>query len=358
MSRGLDPTLNTALEQAAIRPVWIIRLDIVDDPVQVWTGKGDLVVTGSGDTALDGYTFTGMGNIGDIGAMQDTDKGSDSLKLKLPGVQTDEYLLQQVIAIPKVWQFRQAWVWFGLLDSTNNIVINPFRVKTGRLDHMVLSEDGETGTISVVIESHQAFISRALGTAYSEQKEIDPTDTSQDYIHDLANKQPGIGDKAIYSDSGGGCVADDMWLNESIQARRSLKGDLIDLLDETLFGATGNDYSQHTIEEVTHSVQPCFEIETSGGAVLVCSESTPLTLRDGRMILVGECLGEKLATVIDGVFEWQPVVRIEKMTHRSVAHIHVGGRTFAAGKSSNSRIFTHNMAKMRDFDDNVSFERF
>jgi len=192
MSRDLDPTQDTELEQGLIRPAWIIRLDIKDDPVQVWTGVGQLIVSGSGDTALDGFTFEGISDIGEIGAIKDTERGSGALKLKLPAVDIDKILLDQIINVPRIWQFRNAYIWFALLDTANNIIINPFRVKTGRLDSISLTDDGSKGTAETTIESHQAYISRALGASYSEQKEIDATDTSQDFVHDLANKTPGI----------------------------------------------------------------------------------------------------------------------------------------------------------------------
>lgn len=193
MSRNLDPVLEAELAKAHIRPVWIVRLDIDTDPVLLWTGRGDFTPIGTGDTELDGRTFTGIGNIGEVGAIQDTERGSKALSLKLPGVDLTKPILAQVVNDLRLWQFRDAWMWFGLLDTSNNVIVNPFRVKTGRMDTMTLNNTGEKGEIEAIIESHQSFAGRSLGTRYSEQKEIDATDTSQDFIHDLANKQPGIG---------------------------------------------------------------------------------------------------------------------------------------------------------------------
>jgi len=193
MTRGLDPALEAEVQKDIIRPVWIIRLDIKDDPVNIWTGRGDFSPVGTGDADLDGQTFLGSGDILNIGAIQDTEKGSRALSIKLPGVDLSEPLLAQVVNDLRVWQFREAWVWFGLLDPTGTFVINPFRVKTGRMDSMTLENSADSGSIEVIIESHQSFISNALGTRYSEQVTIDPTDISQTFIHDLANKQPGVG---------------------------------------------------------------------------------------------------------------------------------------------------------------------
>lgn len=195
MSRGLDPQLETEFQKQAIRPIWIIRLDIKDDPVLVWTGRGLFSPTGTGDADLDGQVFSGVGNIGEIGAIQDTEKGSKALSIKLPGIDLTLPLLSQVVNDLRTWQFREAWVWFGVLDSSNGVIVNPFRVKTGRMDLMTLENNGANGSIEVIIESHQSFASRALGTKYSEQQEIDPTDISQTFIYDLSNRQPGIGVK-------------------------------------------------------------------------------------------------------------------------------------------------------------------
>lgn len=202
VTRGLDPELNAELEKQVIRPVWIIRLDIKDDPLLVWTGRGSFSPTGTGDPDLDGQIFTGVGDIGEIGAIQDTEKGSKALTLELPGVDLTKPLLAQIVNDLRIWQFREAWIWFGVLDTVNNFVVNPFRVKTGRMDTMTLENNGTEGSIKAVIESHQSFISRALGTRYSEQQDIDPTDISQTFIHDLANKQPGIGVTSSSTDGG------------------------------------------------------------------------------------------------------------------------------------------------------------
>jgi len=204
MSRNLDPTLVAEYDKQTIRPIWIIRLDILNDPVLVWTGRGTFNPVGTGDTALDGQSFLGLGSIGSIDAIQDTDSGSGAVTLTLPGISSSEPLLSQLLTSADIWRFRNAYIWTGLLDESSSIIVNPFRVKTGRMDNMRATDDGTEATIQVTIESHQAFAGQALDTRYSEQKDIDSTDTSQNYIHDLANKRPGIGVATPNTGSGGG----------------------------------------------------------------------------------------------------------------------------------------------------------
>lgn len=197
MTRTLTSGMQTEVAADVIKPVWILRLDIETDPLYVWTGRGNFIPTGTGDTSLDGFTFLGLGNIGNISAIRDTNRGSSAVKVSLPGVDLNDTALKELLTDAKKWQFRQAWVWFGLLNTTYGVVVDPFRVKTGRMDHLSITGSGTSGTVVVEIESNQSFVSEASGTKYSEQKElIDSNDVSQDYTYDLANSNPGIGDKA------------------------------------------------------------------------------------------------------------------------------------------------------------------
>lgn len=195
MPTHLDAATQAAVTAKTIYPAWVIRLDILGDPVQVWTGRGPLTLTGTGDSALDGYTFEGIGLIGEIGEVTDTREGSDTLRLGLPGVDLQDDALRQVVFDQRTWQFRRAWMWIVLLDANGAVVGKPIRVKSGRMDRMNHQEDGGVGKITLEVESHQSYASEALFTRYSENKEIDSTDTSQDYAPDLANKTAGVGVK-------------------------------------------------------------------------------------------------------------------------------------------------------------------
>lgn len=214
MTRGMTSAMDSATE-VHNRPVWIIRLDIETDPVYMWTGRGTYAPAAleTGDPALDGNTFVGLGNIGSISPITDTAKGSDVVRLTLPGVDLQEPLLQEVIFDARKWQYRQAWIWVGFLDVDLDVILSPTRVKTGRMDQMRITGDGREGKVIVDIESHQSNVQRALDSRYSQQKSVEPTDTSQDYIQDLSNKNPGAGVRDSYAiaigignEGGGGAI--------------------------------------------------------------------------------------------------------------------------------------------------------
>lgn len=200
--RSLHPATSTEVGKDALTVVYIVRLDIEDDPILVWTGLGDLSFPpgSTGDGALDGQTFSGITHmVGEVGAAADGKGGSAALELALPGVDLYDEAMRQVVFNRRRWQYRQAWVWMAFLDDDNVVVGRPVRLKTGRMDRMPVEEEGSggQGTVKCRIESAQAYAGEALATRYSETTDLDPTDTSQRYVWQLANMTPALGQSNV-----------------------------------------------------------------------------------------------------------------------------------------------------------------
>lgn len=136
-----------------------------------------------------------------------------------------------------------------------------------------------------------------------------------------------------------GCVADDQWIGDEM-AGAALAGLPILCLDHARDGTI-----EHPIESVEFSLQPCVEIVTASGIRLVASVSTPMTLRDGWLCNITEMQGREVAVLDEGAFRWEPVTSVLSAGVRRVAHIHVGGRTYAAGSVHGRYIFSHNPEK-------------
>lgn len=204
-ARPLEAATAAGLEKPVIPLATIIRLDVVGDPLYTWTGLGDLYFApGSiGDSAIEGITFTGTGAAIDIGVMSEGANGSDVLTLSLAGVDLNEPMMRQIIFNHNRWQFKAAKVWMMLLDpDTNAIAGKPFRIKTGRMDQMPYEEDKKGGIISCKIEGQQSYGKQPLATRYSEQKDINPADVSQDYMYSLANMSAQFGTASALIPSG------------------------------------------------------------------------------------------------------------------------------------------------------------
>lgn len=191
--RNMTAAMDTEAEASVNMPVWFVRLDIETDPLYVWTGQGQHTPAATGDTAFDGFTFEGLGNIGTISPIRDTSKGSGAVKLELPGVDLQDTALDEIVNNARKWQYRKAWIWFGYLNSTLGVVTKPTRLKTGRMDDMLASVKKGTGVVSLTIESHQAHISQAQEIKMIDQKNLDPSDISMDFIVALSNRRGGAG---------------------------------------------------------------------------------------------------------------------------------------------------------------------
>ncbi len=196
MTRPLETLTALAFDKPVLPLAAIISLDIENDPLYCWSGIGDLVFTAAqtGDPSLDGFTFKGTGNLIQISNVSEGVGGSDVLEVALPGVDINEPMLRQLITFRRRWQFRRAVVWLMALDEvTGAIAGKPFRIKTGRMDRMPLSESKGNGVVKCRIEGQQAYGNIPLGTRYSEQRDLNPNDNSQEYVHSLANMKAKIG---------------------------------------------------------------------------------------------------------------------------------------------------------------------
>lgn len=196
-NRTLDSSTKTALLADPTYLIFILRLDIANDPVYIHTGLGPSLTFGAGyDIPLQGFTFLGLGVIGSIDAVNDSTNGSQSLNLVLPGIDTSVDYLHQLINNGDLWQRKLAYLWMATVDSTCALIGKPVRLKSGRIDQltMVIDPTNAKGELTVSLESQQAYSGDALFSRYAEQKDlVDSTDISQDFAAASANAIPGIG---------------------------------------------------------------------------------------------------------------------------------------------------------------------
>lgn len=186
-----DGAVGTALDSRTVDWAWIIRLEVETDPLYAWTGFGDLTFTPgqTGDTKLDGMTFTGITHlVAQVGSVQDKQGGSGPLEIALPGVNLMDEAMKQVIYDQRKWQRKPGYVWVALFDTVTGALIGkPISVRRGLMDQMVVEETDAGGVIRCTIEGQQAYASPASGSRYSEQAELDATDNSQQHVWTLAN---------------------------------------------------------------------------------------------------------------------------------------------------------------------------
>lgn len=144
---------------------------------------------------------------------------------------------------------------------------------------------------------------------------------------------------------GGGvnpCVCADSFVETQgrgfVLARAIVPGDRLRVLS-----ADGEATEWAEVESASVAPAPCVRIVSASGVQLTCSIWTPVTLRDGSTRWVTEADGQHLP-VFAAALSWEPCQVVPAGQHE-VAHIHVGGRTYAAGDVAGRSILTHNPAK-------------
>lgn len=199
-------TIDVASANQIVRPVFFCWLDIADDPLWAWTGTYPIDMgSGNTDELLDGQTFQAVGVMAEIGAVEDSEGGGSPLQLQFPATDPAQPLFEQIISDARKWQYRDAVFWFSYVDGDGVLLYEPRRLRTGKMDDLKLVHPEDGARISLSIGGHTSHAQRSLDSRYIEQRDlIDPTDSSQDWVHDLANKNPAIGPGDQNGGGGGG----------------------------------------------------------------------------------------------------------------------------------------------------------
>jgi hypothetical protein len=196
MRPGTDATILGILGAPKIVTAYCIRLDFQSSTIGVWTGHDAIQPTGSADELLTGMTFDPMvaGVMIDIGENSYSYAGSEEFTLSLAIPASPNVTIAAASVLPAEYQSRPATVWRALLYPQSDPLAQPIwlfrRIRTGAMDKVEITNDGQSHTFQLTIESHQSLISAANNSTYLDQEKFDPTDTSQRSAVAIANGDP------------------------------------------------------------------------------------------------------------------------------------------------------------------------
>lgn len=158
------------------------------------------------------------------------------------------------------------------------------------------------------------------------------------WVGNVAVTVPAAGTGGSGAGEPGACVDLMMWLDTDLLARDAQVGDRIDCA----VYAEPAGIERRPIMAMPVSVQPCHRIVSASGAAVVASDSTPMTLRDGRTVYMPDMLGEDVLVHDADGLRWEPCVACDAVGHRPVAKINVSDTCYFAGETPCARIATHN----------------
>lgn len=184
---------QAALEAQGIQTALMGYLDFKSEPIRLWTGWTTIQPMGSGDIYLDNFVFDPVaeGVPIQIGENTFSFQGSDELSLALAVPENAPDALVAASLDSNEYKGRKAIIWRALMisapDAATPAVWSFRRVRSGSMDKLSLSNDGQQRLFTLTIESHSASITNASASTYLDQPLFDPADTSQAYAVSIAN---------------------------------------------------------------------------------------------------------------------------------------------------------------------------
>lgn len=179
MTRSLDSSLATHVEQQQTRPLVLVKAEFDSGTLYMWSGYGDLI--------YDSNTYTGAGKFLGISSFKETSAvRANGTVVSLSGMPA----AMISIALSEDYQERPVTIYFSALD-TDHSLITPYEAFTGTMDVMTINDDGNTATISMNCENVMVDLERARNTNYTledQQREFS-SDTSLQFIPGLQDKQ-------------------------------------------------------------------------------------------------------------------------------------------------------------------------
>lgn len=180
MARDLTSAYIDEITATGLAPIALLEAHFDSGDLNLWVGVGDLVYGGK--------TYIGTGGIIGIGQVQERKAiTANGLTVTLTGL--DEDILD--IAHDEPFQGRSFEMYLAVLDSSGEVVADPYLMFEGFMDTMKVKDDGKTITIETAIENVLISLERALDTKYTpeDQKRDYPNDTFFDFIADIQNKE-------------------------------------------------------------------------------------------------------------------------------------------------------------------------
>ncbi len=175
--RDITAALKTEILSDIVMPVIFVELQFSGGTQRFWTGLGTI--------GWNGEEWSGTGSFGGISKMEETAQiKAAGVTLSLSGIDS----AQLSIAFTQTYQGRPAKVWLGALDvASRALVVDPALVIGGRMDTMVIEEEGSTSKISLSVENELIDLERPREFRYTseDQKEYFNNDTFFDYVTSL-----------------------------------------------------------------------------------------------------------------------------------------------------------------------------
>ena len=187
MARDLTADFITEIDGAQLSPILMTVTEFDSGTIRTWTGYGDL--------SYGGNTFTGIGDLLSVESVEETQELSPTnVRFILNGIPTATLSL----ALTENYQGRRIEAYFGVMNTSNVLIADPYMIFAGRMDTIDISDSGETCTISINAESDLIDLKTNRERKYTaeDQKAVYSDDKFFDFVARITDIQLPWGVKA------------------------------------------------------------------------------------------------------------------------------------------------------------------
>jgi hypothetical protein len=172
-SRSLASLLLAEIAKQNVHPVIFAQAEFTSGTVHVWSGIDSI--------SWNSQTWTGLGGFLAFSPItESTEVRADGVEVSLSGIK--QSLLTS--ALSEIRQGRPAKIYFGCMDSSGAVIVDPYQCFSGRIDSCTIDEqidgNGEaTCTITLMLENRLIDFQRSRERRYTNQ------DQQMEYPGDL-----------------------------------------------------------------------------------------------------------------------------------------------------------------------------
>lgn len=179
MSRDLTTSFKNAITAGTVTPVILITAQFDTETLRFWNGFGEFT--------YDGNVYTGAGSLLKISEITETQNTeARGAMFELTGIPSS--LIS--VALAEDYQERTVTQVFAPLDSSGNVIADPFTFFSGKADVMDIEEGGKTATIKLSAENDLIILTRQNERRRTpeDQKLTYSNDTFFDQVASLQSK--------------------------------------------------------------------------------------------------------------------------------------------------------------------------
>ena len=155
----VDATTQAALEATVVNWRVLIYADFVGDVLRGTSGLYDKVISGSGDTELDGTYDSFNHDLINVSPVKHNETGSDTVAISMSGLVVNNADFLAIIGDKSKWQGRIARLWFYCVDQNESQVGSVIPYYTGYMNEVSISGSAGSQTVTLTIENYLTTLS-------------------------------------------------------------------------------------------------------------------------------------------------------------------------------------------------------